>query len=150
MRHLNKNRAVLHARPVYVDKQVGDTYVEVALQYNDCFNESIFCFANNINTVDGGTHLTGFRAALTRTLNEYARKVNILKENDPNLTGEDVREGLTAIISVKLHEPQFEGQTKGKLGNAEVRPQVESAVNEALAQFLEENPSDGGGSSRSV
>jgi DNA gyrase subunit B len=143
VRHLNKNRAVLHARPVYVDKQVGDTYVEVAMQYNDGYNESIFCFANNINTVDGGSHLTGFRAALTRTLNEYARKVNILKDNDPNLTGEDVREGLTAIVSVKLHEPQFEGQTKGKLGNAEVRPQVESATAEALAQYLEENPSDG-------
>jgi DNA gyrase subunit B len=143
VRHLNKNRAVLHARPVYVDKQVGDTYVEVAMQYNDGYNESIFCFANNINTVDGGSHLTGFRAALTRTLNEYARKANILKDNDPNLTGEDVREGLTAIVSVKLHEPQFEGQTKGKLGNAEVRPQVESATAEALAQYLEENPSDG-------
>jgi DNA gyrase subunit B len=142
VRHLNKNRTVLHARPVYVDKQVDDTHVEVALQYNDGFAESVFCFANNINTVDGGTHLTGFRSALTRTLNDYARKANILKDSDPNLTGEDVREGLTAIVSVKLHEPQFEGQTKGKLGNAEVRPQVEMATAEALTQYLEENPTE--------
>jgi DNA gyrase subunit B len=142
VRHLNKNRTVLHARPVYVDKQVDDTHVEVALQYNDGFAESVFCFANNINTVDGGTHLTGFRSALTRTLNDYARKANILKDSDPNLTGEDVREGLTAIVSVKLHEPQFEGQTKGKLGNAEVRPQVEMATAEALMQYLEENPTE--------
>jgi DNA gyrase subunit B len=143
VRHLNKNRAVLHARPVYVEKQVDQTNVEMALQYNDGFAESVFCFANNINTVDGGSHLTGFRAALTRTLNDYARKANILKDSDPNLTGEDVREGLTAIVSVKLHDPQFEGQTKGKLGNAEVRPQVEVATAEALAQYLEENPTDG-------
>jgi DNA gyrase subunit B len=143
VRHLNKNRAVLHARPVYVEKQVDKTNVEMALQYNDGFAESVFCFANNINTVDGGSHLTGFRAALTRTLNDYARKANILKDSDPNLTGEDVREGLTAIVSVKLHDPQFEGQTKGKLGNAEVRPQVEVATAEALAQYLEENPTDG-------
>jgi DNA gyrase subunit B len=142
VRHLNKNRAVLHNRPVYVEKQIDQTIVEMALQYNDGFAESVFCFANNINTVDGGTHLTGFRAALTRTLNDYARKVNILRDSDPNLTGEDVREGLTAIISVKLHEPQFEGQTKGKLGNAEVRPQVEVATAEALNQYLEENPSE--------
>jgi DNA gyrase subunit B len=143
VRHLNKNRNVLHARPVYAEKQIGDTNVEVALQYNDGFAESVFCFANNINTVDGGSHLTGFRSALTRTLNDYARKANILKDSDPNLTGEDVREGLTAIVSVKLHEPQFEGQTKGKLGNAEVRPQVEVATSEALNQYLEENPSEG-------
>jgi DNA gyrase subunit B len=142
VRHLNQNRQVLHARPVYVERQMGETAVEVALQYNDGYNDSVFCFANNINTVDGGSHLTGFRAALTRTLNDYARKANILKDADPNLTGEDVREGLTAIVSVKLHEPQFEGQTKGKLGNAEVRPQVETATAEALMQFLEENPTD--------
>ena len=143
VRHLNKNRTSLHSRPVYVERQMGDTAVEVALQYNDGYNESVFCFANNINTVDGGSHLTGFRAALTRTLNDYARKAGILKDADPNLTGEDVREGLTAIVSVKLHEPQFEGQTKGKLGNAEVRPQVETATAEALMQFLEENPTEG-------
>ncbi|MCC7106010.1 MAG: DNA topoisomerase (ATP-hydrolyzing) subunit B [Chloroflexi bacterium] len=143
VRHLNKHRNVLHSRPIYADKQVGEIKVEVAMQYNDGFSESIFCFANNINTIDGGSHLTGFRAALTRTLNDYARKANIIKESDANLSGEDVREGLTAIISVKLHEPQFEGQTKAKLGNAEVRPAVETAVGEALSQYLEENPTDG-------
>ena len=117
--------------------------VEVALQYNDGFAESVYAFANNINTVDGGTHLTGFRSALTRSLNDYGRKASFLKDADPNLTGDDVREGLTAIISVKLPEPQFEGQTKAKLGNAEVRIQVESVVDEALARYLDENPSDG-------
>ena len=122
----------MHPKPIYVEKQVDGTQVEVALQYNDGYAESVFSFANNINTVDGGTHLTGFRTALTRTLNDYARKTNILKEDDQNLTGDDVREGLTAIISVKLTEPQFEGQTKAKLGNAEVRNQVESALADGL------------------
>ena len=116
--------------------------IEVALQYNDGFSESAFSFANCVNTVDGGTHLTGFRSALTRALNDYAHKNKILKEDDPNLTGEDVREGLTAIISVKLSEPQFEGQTKGKLGNIEIKSQVESAVNEGLTLYLEEHPDD--------
>ena len=143
VRHLNKNRAGVHPNPISMERQVGDTVVEVALQYNDGFGESVFAFANNINTVDGGTHLTGFRSALTRSLNDYGRKANLLKETDLNLTGEDVREGLTAIISVKLPEPQFEGQTKAKLGNAEVKVQVESVVNEGLARHLEENPSDG-------
>ncbi|MBI4491724.1 MAG: DNA topoisomerase (ATP-hydrolyzing) subunit B [Chloroflexi bacterium] len=143
VRHLNKTRTVLQPQPMYVEKQVNGTLVEVALQYNDGYAESVFCFANNINTVDGGTHLTGFRSALTRTLNDYARKVGLLKESDPNLTGDDVREGLTAIISVKLREPQFEGQTKGKLGNAEVKTHVESVVGEALGQYLEEHPSEG-------
>ncbi len=143
VRHLNKNRAGIHSNPISMERQVGDTAVEVALQYNDGFGESVYAFANNINTVDGGTHLTGFRSALTRSLNDYARKANLLKEADQNLTGEDVREGLTAIISVKLPEPQFEGQTKAKLGNAEVKVQVESVVNEGLARHLEENPSDG-------
>ncbi len=142
VRHLNKNREVLHPKPFYVEKQVNGTYVEVAVQYNDGYAESVFSFANNINTVDGGTHLTGFRAALTRGINDYARKANIIKEDDPNLSGDDVREGLTAIISVKLAEPQFEGQTKGKLGNAEVRNQVESVVADALQAYLEENPAD--------
>lgn len=142
VRHLNKNRVVLHPRPIYVEKQIDDTLVEVALQYNDGFSESVFCFANNINTVDGGTHLTGFRTALTRTLNDYARKANILKESGLSLNGEDVREGLTAIVSVKLQEPQFEGQTKGKLGNNEVKGQVEAVTSEALSQFLEENPTE--------
>jgi len=142
VRHLNKNRVALHAKPIYIDKQVNGTAVEVALQYNDGYAESVFAFANNINTVDGGTHLTGFRAALTRTINDYARKANILKEADAALSGDDVREGLTAIISVKLGEPQFEGQTKAKLGNAEVRNQVEQAVADGLMKYLEENPSD--------
>ncbi len=143
VRHLNKNRIAVHPQPISIERQIGDTNVEVAMQYNDGFAESVYAFANNINTVDGGTHLTGFRSALTRTLNDYGRKGGGLKDSDPNLTGDDVREGLTAIISVKLPEPQFEGQTKAKLGNADVRMQVESAVNEALARYLEENPSDG-------
>ncbi len=143
VRHLNKNRVGIHPNPISMERTVSDTAVEVALQYNDGFAESVFAFANNINTVDGGTHLTGFRSALTRSLNDYGRKVGLLKDADPNLTGEDVREGLTAIISVKLPEPQFEGQTKAKLGNAEVKVQVESVVNEGLARHLEENPSDG-------
>jgi DNA gyrase subunit B len=143
VRHLNKHRTGIHPNPIYVERSIGDTMVEVALQYNDGFAESVYAFANNINTVDGGTHLTGFRSALTRSLNDYGRKAGLLKDADPNLTGDDVREGLTAIISVKLPEPQFEGQTKAKLGNAEVRIQVESVVNEALARYLDENPSDG-------
>ncbi len=142
VRHLNKHRTPIHPRPFYVEKQVNGTQVEVAVQYNDGFAESVFSFANNINTVDGGTHLMGFRAALTRRLNDYARKAGIIKDDDPNLSGDDVREGLTAIVSVKLGEPQFEGQTKGKLGNAEVKSQVETAVGEALQQYLEENPTD--------
>ena len=143
VRHLNKNRVGIHPNPISMERTVSDTAVEVALQYNDGFAESVYAFANNINTVDGGTHLTGFRSALTRSLNDYGRKANLLKDSDPNLTGEDVREGLTAIVSVKLPEPQFEGQTKAKLGNAEVKVQVESVVNEALGRHLEENPSDG-------
>ncbi|MCC6936570.1 MAG: DNA topoisomerase IV subunit B, partial [Thermomicrobiales bacterium] len=114
--------------------------VEAAIQYNDSYGESIHSFANNVNTIDGGTHLTGFRSALTRTINDYARKNGFLKENDDSLTGEDVREGLTAVISVKLPEPQFEGQTKGKLGNAPMAGAVNSVVGELLAQHLEENP----------
>jgi DNA gyrase subunit B len=140
VRHLNKNRSVLHERPIYVAKQVDRVEVEVALQYNDTFVESVHSFANNINTIDGGTHLTGFKAALTRTLNDYARRNNILKEKDANLTGEDVREGLTAVISVKLQDPQFESQTKAKLGSAEAEGAVKTALNEGLTQFLDENP----------
>jgi DNA gyrase subunit B len=142
VRHLNRNRIVRHPVPIYITKSINSTTVEVALQYNDGFSESAFSFANCVNTVDGGTHLTGFRSALTRVLNDYAHKSKILKEDDPNLTGEDVREGLTAIISVKLSEPQFEGQTKGKLGNIEIKSQVESAVNEGLGLYLEEHPDD--------
>ena len=143
VRHLNRNRAVRHPRPIYISKMVDSTVAEVALQYNDGFSESVFSFANCVNTVDGGTHLTGFRSALTRVLNDYARKNKFLKEEESNLTGEDVREGLTAIISVKLAEPQFEGQTKGKLGNIEIKGQVESIVSEGLAFYLEEHPEEG-------
>ncbi len=139
VRYLNKNRKALHD-PIYVERRVNSTTIEAAIQYTDGYAESVYAFANNINTVEGGTHLTGFRSALTRTINDYARKTNLLKDNESNFSGEDTREGLTAIISVKLTDPQFESQTKIKLGNAEVKGQVESAVNEALATFLEENP----------
>ncbi len=146
VRHLNRGRGVIHPNPIYVSREVGangtTVAVEVALQYNETFDEKVFSFANTINTVDGGTHLTGFRSAITRQLNDYARKSGLLKESDPSLTGEDVREGLTAIVSVKLAEPQFEGQTKHKLGNAEVRSAVEMVVNDFLGQYLEENPTD--------
>ena len=141
-RYLNKNREVLHP-VVYAEKQVNGTTIEAAIQYTDGYAESVYAFANNINTVDGGTHLTGFRSALTRTLNDYARKGGLLKEGDANLTGEDVREGLTGIISVKLQDPQFESQTKAKLGNAEVKSQVESVVAEVLQEFLEKNSREG-------
>jgi len=142
VRHLNKGRDVLHDRPIYVERREGNTQIEVALQYNDGYSEAVFSFANNINTVDGGTHITGFRAALTSSLNEYARKNAILREADGNLSGDDVREGLTAVISVKLTDPQFEGQTKAKLGNADVKGQVQNALAEGLTQYLEENPGD--------
>ncbi len=142
VRHLNRSHAVLH-KPVYVERPHDNgTVVEVSLQYNDGFAEKVYTFANNINTIDGGAHLTGFRTALTRTINAYARKNGQLKESDPNLTSDDVREGLTAVISVKIREPQFEGQTKTRLGNAEVAGQVATAVNDALGQYLEENPPD--------
>ena len=141
--NLNQTREVLHQRPIYVEKQLeGGTIVETALQYNDSFNEFVYSFANCVNTHDGGSHITGFRSALTRVLNDYGRKQNIIKESDPNLAGEETREGLTAVISVKLTDPQFEGQTKGKLGNPEVRTQVESVVAEALQYYLEDNPGD--------
>jgi DNA gyrase subunit B len=143
VRHLNRNKEVLHAQPIAVEKREGGTSIEVALQYNDSFTENVFAFANNINTPDGGTHVTGFRAALTSSLNDWARKAGILKDADSNLSGEDVREGLTAVLSVKLVEPQFEGQTKAKLGNAEVKAQVQAAVAEGIIQHLEENPADG-------
>ncbi|HJP89666.1 MAG TPA: DNA topoisomerase (ATP-hydrolyzing) subunit B [Candidatus Limnocylindrales bacterium] len=143
VRHLNRNKEALHTRPIYVERREGNTLVEAALQYNDTYTETVLAFANNINTVDGGTHVTGFRAALTSSLNDWARKAGVLKANDGNLTGDDVREGLTAVISVKLTDPQFEGQTKAKLGNAEVKGQVQAAVTEALTQYLEENPGDG-------
>jgi len=142
VRHLNKNKKTLHPKPIYLTRDFEDSSIEVALQYTDDYSESVFCFANTINTTDGGTHLSGFRSALTRSLNAYAHKVGILKETEPNLTSEDVREGLTAIISVKLQEPQFEAQTKVKLSNPEIRSQTEVTVNEQLAAYLEENPGD--------
>ena len=143
VRHLNRNKEVLHARPIYVERKDAATTVEVGLQYNDSYTENVLAFANNINTVDGGTHVTGFRTALTGSLNDWARRAGMLKESDPNLTGDDVREGLTAVVSVKLLKPQFEGQTKAKLGNAEVKGQVQNAVSESLGQYLDENPGDG-------
>jgi DNA gyrase subunit B len=139
VRHLNRNRQVVHDRPFYVQRETPACLVEVALQYNDSYGESTHTFANNISTIDGGTHLSGFKSALTRTINEYAKRNGFLK-GDETLTGEDVREGLTAIVSVKLADPQFEGQTKGKLGNAEVAGAVQSVVNDGLGAFLEENP----------
>ncbi len=142
VRHLNRNRVVRHRQPIYICKTINSTEVEAALQYNDGFADSTFSFANCVNTVDGGTHLAGFRSALTRILNDYAHKNKFLKEDDPNLVGDDVREGLTSVISVKLVEPQFEGQTKTKLGNAEVKSVVESVIGEGLALYLEEHPDE--------
>ena len=143
VRHLNRNKEVLHNRPIYVERREGGTAVEVALQYNDSYTENVLAFANNINTPDGGTHVTGFRAALTSSLNDWARRAGVLRDADGNLSGDDVREGLTAVISVKLTDPQFEGQTKAKLGNAEVKGQVQAAVADSLGQYLDENPADG-------
>ena len=142
VRSLNQNKEVLHPDPIYVEDQVDGTIVEVALQYNDGFSEFIHSFANCVNTIDGGTHITGFRAALTRVMNDYGRKQKLLKDNEPNLSGEDTRDGLTAVVSVKMTDPQFEGQTKNKLGNAEVRNQVETAVADALQIYLEDNPKE--------
>ena len=143
VRGLNQNRGVVHEDPIYVEKDFEGTKVEVALQYNDSFSEFVYAFANCINTEDGGTHVTGFRSALTRVLNDYGRKQKFIKDNEPNLSGEDTREGVTAVISVKLKDPQFEGQTKNKLGNAEARTQVETVLGEALQIFLEDNPREG-------
>jgi DNA gyrase subunit B len=143
VRHLNRRREVLNARPIHVERLVDGTSVEVALQYNDGFAENVLPFANNIHTVDGGTHVTGFRAALTSSLNDWARKSGTLSERDTNLSGDDVREGLTAVISVKLTDPQFEGQTKAKLGNADVKGIVQTVVADGIVQHLEENPADG-------
>ncbi len=138
--HLNSNKEVLNRKPIFFEGEKDDGEVEIAMQWNSSYQESIFSFANNINTHEGGTHMSGFRAALTRTLNAYARAKGLLKEKDDNLAGEDVREGLTAVISVKLHDPQFEGQTKTKLGNPPIKGLVEETVNRKLAEYLEENP----------
>ncbi|HVW67280.1 MAG TPA: DNA topoisomerase (ATP-hydrolyzing) subunit B [Candidatus Peribacteraceae bacterium] len=140
--HLNESQERIGS-PIAFEKDTPDGQVEVALQYTQSFNEHVLSFANNIHTIEGGHHLTGFKAALTRTINAYARKFELLKEKDENLTADDVREGLTAVISVRLREPQFEGQTKGKLGNAEMKTAVETVVNEKLSQYLEEHPGEG-------
>ena len=142
VRYLNRNREVLHP-VVYAEKDVEGIGVEAAIQYTDAYAESVYCFANTINTIDGGTHLTGLRAALTRVINDYARRAGLLKDNDPNFSGDDTREGLTAIISVKHPDPQFESQTKVKLMNPEVQTYVQQVVGEAFSTFLEENPSAG-------
>jgi DNA gyrase subunit B len=138
--HLNKNKIVLHPKPIYFETRKDDVVVEVAMQYNDGYSESIFSFANNINTHEGGTHLIGFKSALTRTINSYAQTNDLTKDLKENLTGEDVREGLVAVISVKLRNPQFEGQTKTKLGNSEIKGIVETAVNDNLGAFVDQNP----------
>ena len=138
--YLNKHKETLFQPPIYIEGVKDGTTVEVALQWNDGFDEKVFCFANNIHTPEGGTHLEGFRRALTRVVNEYGRKNNILKANDANLTGEDIREGIAAIVSVKLREPQFEGQTKAKLGNSEVRAMVEQMVSDQTRDYFEEHP----------
>ncbi len=138
--YLNKGKAPVYDRVVYCEGTKDDVYVEVAMQHNDSYTESIYSFVNNVNTPEGGTHLAGFKAALTKTINDYARKNKLLKENEENLSGEDIREGLTAIISVKIGEPQFEGQTKQKLGNSEARSAVDNIVCEQLTYFLEQNP----------
>ena len=138
--HLNRNKTPLHPEVIYLSAQREDNMAEVAMQYNDSYNENILSFANDINTTEGGTHETGFKSALTRVINDYAHKYKFLKEDDKNLSGDDTREGLTCVISVKLTEAQFEGQTKTKLGNSEMRSLVDGAVYEALSAYLEENP----------
>ena len=138
--YINQNKEPLFPVPIYIASRVDDAFVEVAIQYNSSYNENVYSYANNIATVEGGSHLTGFRSALTRVINDYARNNGFLKENEKNFSGEDVREGICAIISVKLPEPQFEGQTKTKLGNAEIRTIVESAVNDKLSAYMIENP----------
>ncbi len=142
IKSLHKNKTAKHDTIFYIDREINDNRIEIALQYNDEYNETVLSFANNIFNNEGGTHLVGFKTALTRTLNNYARKQNLIKEKDENLTGEDVREGLTAIVSVKLKDPQFEGQTKGKLGNAEMKGYVEQVMGEYFNIFLEENPKE--------
>ena len=141
--HINKNKTPLTEEIFYCEAKYDTVLVEISMQYNDGFQENTYSFVNNINTVDGGTHVTGFRSGLTRTINDYGRKFNLLKENDKNLSSEDVREGLTAVISIKVEEPQFESQTKAKLGNSEARTAVEHVLAEQLAYFLEEHPSIG-------
>ena len=141
--YLNRNKDVLHPEPIYVEGEKDGIIAEVSLQYNDGYTENLYSFANNIDTIEGGTHLVGFKTAITRVINDYAKKFGHIKESDKNLSGDDVREGLTAVVSVKISEPQFEGQTKTKLGNSEVRGVVDSIVADGVGTFLEENPSVG-------
>ncbi|MFO7636641.1 MAG: DNA topoisomerase (ATP-hydrolyzing) subunit B [Clostridia bacterium] len=142
VKYLDRSKQSLHGEPIYIYSERDDSITEIALQYNDGYSETLFSYANNINTMEGGMHVTGFKSALTKVFNDYARKIGNLKENDNNLQGEDVREGLTCVLSVKLPNPQFEGQTKSKLGNSSIRTFVEQTVNEKLAAFLEENPKE--------
>jgi len=137
--YLNKNKEKIHPLPIYIEKD-GEVPIEIAIQYTTAYSENIYTFVNNVNTIEGGTHLEGFKRAVTKVFNEYARSHNILKEKDMNLVGEDIREGMTAVVSVKVKEPQFEGQTKTKLGNSNVTGIVLNAVSESLGAFLEENP----------
>ena len=141
--YLNRNKDVLHPEPIYVEGEKDGIIAEVSLQYNDGYTENLYSFANNIDTIEGGTHLVGFKTAITRVINDYAKKFGHIKESDKNLSGDDVREGLTAVVSVKISEPQFEGQTKTKLGNSEVRGVVDSIVADGVGTFLEENPAVG-------
>ena len=141
--YLSRNKEVLHQEPIYIEGEKDGIIVEISLQYNDSYTENLYSFANNIDTIEGGTHLSGFKTALTRVINDYGKKFNHLKENDKNLSGDDIREGLTAVVSIKISEPQFEGQTKTKLGNSEVRGVVDSIVGEGVSIFLEENPGIG-------
>ena len=143
VKYVDDSKDKLHEEPIYIEGIKDNNIVEVALQYCDTYNESIFSFVNNINTEEGGTHLAGFKQAMTRTINDYARKIGTLKDGEENLSGDDVREGMTAVISIKIPEPQFEGQTKTKLGNSEIRPLVDNLVSDGLAEFLEENPAIG-------
>ena len=138
--YLNKSKEPLYENILYFEGEKNNVYVEVSFQHNDSYNESVFSFVNNINTPEGGTHLQGFRNAITKTFNDYARSAKLLKDSEPNLSGEDIREGLTAIVSVKIEDPQFEGQTKQKLGNSEARGAVDNIVSEQLTYFLEQNP----------
>jgi DNA gyrase subunit B len=142
VKYLNRDKGWVNLRPLHVEREIEGNTVEISLQYNQGFTENVLAFANDINTVEGGSHVTGFRSALTSVLNKYARKANLMREQDPNLTGDDVREGLTAVISVKVREPQFEGQTKTKLGNSEVTGQVQTVFSDSFTQYLEENPPD--------
>ncbi len=139
IKHLNKGKAVLHDKPIYIEAERDNVVMEISLQYNDGYSENVFSFANNINTVDGGTHLSGFRTALTRTVNAAGQSLGLFKDVKENLSGDDVREGLVAVVSVKLPQPQFEGQTKGKL-NSDISGLVQQVVNEKLGMFLEQNP----------